>query len=67
MLSIAKRGKVAPQTEKPIIPQSEHILIDILNEGMSPKTKTPKPCDDNMVRNARNIIIDEPPGCGKFR
>ena len=65
--SIAKSGKVAPQAEKPTTAQREHTLIDIRKDGISPKTKTPKPCDDNTVRRARKIIICRPPECGKFR
>ena len=65
--SMAMRGKAAPQVEKLSTPQREQILMDMRREGMRPKMKTPKPCDEMTARSPRSMMSHVPPGWGKLR
>ena len=58
-------GNAEPAIEKLSTAQSEHTLIDIRNDGMSPKANIPNPCDDKTVANPSMAMRMMPPGWGK--
>jgi hypothetical protein len=50
--------------EKLTTPHNEQILIDMRNEGISPKAKMPKHWQESTLRMPNRMIGSAPPGCG---
>ena len=59
--SMANKGKAVPEVVKLSTAHSEQILIDMRNEGISPKMKTPKACALKTVNSPSSTIDHVPP------